>query len=491
VRPRPAVPAGPYLVAGVGQAGAAAARALVRHSGADAVRLWDGLGTQVQRDAAEVLTRIGVRTHHGGDGLALLGAALGAVIKSPGLAADTPLLVEAARRGIPVLDEAELGWRLDPRPVVAVTGTNGKSTTAALASAILTAAGSRPVLAGNTTFGVPLSAASQEPGDVIVAELSSFQLEACPALLPEAAVLTNLTEDHLYRHGTLEAYAACKRRLLVREEAVAPVAAIGVDQAFGRAVARELRERGSRVVTFGADRSADRRVLSSPSGLGGGPVVITEGAGTRTLRTQLTGAHNALNAAGALALADALGLDPALAARAIEQVGPLPGRYERFRSGTGFDVVVDFAHNPDGVEQALRAGRAVVDAREAGRLRVVLSTLSFVGDEQARGVGRVGAALADQLVLTTQCFSQADAPGQVPAGLLEGAAGAAHADVQVEPDREVAIASAVGSAVAGDLVLILDRGSRTTPLFDAAGSGRPFDDRAEVRRHLARLGGPG
>ena len=261
-RPRPPLPPGPYLVAGVGRAGSSAARALTAR-GYGPVQAWDGLRRPQERQAAESLAREGVVTH-GGDGLALLDAppAPRTIIKSPGLRFDTPLIDAAVRRGLSVLDESELGWHLDPRPLIAVTGTNGKSTTTALVAAILQAAGRAPVTAGNTRFGVPYSETAGHAGDTVVAELSSFQLEGCSALAPDAALLTNITFDHLYRHGTHAAYAACKRRLFGDGEAVVATAAIGTDQAAGRELARDLRACGTTVVTFGRDATADLRVLA-------------------------------------------------------------------------------------------------------------------------------------------------------------------------------------------------------------------------------------
>ncbi len=483
---RPEVPDGPYVVAGLGRAGTAAALALASRYGAASVRVWDGLDRPPERERAALLAREGVETRHdpGGVGLLDVTPAPRTLVKSPGLTADTPIVAEARRRGLVVLDEAELGWRLDARPLVAVTGTNGKSTTTSLVCAVLDAAGRAPIPAGNTTFGVPCSAAPEQAGDVVVAELSSFQLEACPTLRPDAAVLTNLTHDHLYRHGSLAEYAHCKRRLLIGDDHAVPVAAVGVDQPFGRELVRTLRARGTTVVGFGRDPAADRRVLSVEPRLGGGAVRISEGAGARTLDLRLTGAHNALNAAAALALADALGIPAATAAAAIADCPPLPGRFEHQRGPDGLDVVVDFAHNPDGVEQALAAGAAIVAARGAGALRVVLSTLALVGSEQARAVGRAAAARADQLVLTTQRWTLDDAADRLPDGLLAGAREAPRGAVEVELDRGVAIERAIRSSRPGDLVLVLDRGDRGGALYDPAGHPRTFDDRAEVRRLL-------
>ncbi len=477
-------------MAGIGRAGSAAARALTAR-GHGPVHAWDGLHRSQEQQAAASLAREGVPTH-GGDGLALLEPPLAAqtIVKSPGLRFDTPLIAGALDRGLPVLDESELGWLLDPRPLVAVTGTNGKSTTVSLVAAVLQAAGHTPVTAGNTRFGVPYSQTGEHDGDVVVAELSSFQLEGCATLQPDAALLTNITFDHLYRHGTQAAYAACKRRLFGDGEGDGgvAVAAVGTDQAVGRELADELRERGATVVTFGVDTRADYRVLTVEHGLERCVVELSGSRGTRILQPQLTGIHNALNIAGALALADALGIDADVATTAAEATAPLPGRFERVETGTAFDVVVDFAHNPDGVEQAVRAGRAILDRRGHGELRVVLSALSMVGEEQARAMGTTAAHVADHLVLTTQRWRLDDPADAVTPGLAEGAHAASDgAVVTIEPDRRAAIAIALGAAARGDLVLVLDRGELGGILYGPDDVGRPFDDRAEVRSLLATM----
>jgi UDP-N-acetylmuramoylalanine-D-glutamate ligase len=467
----------------------AAVGALTRDGGPGAVHAWDSRNGARQRETAAALGREGVKATHGDDGVALLDGppAPQSVVKSPGLPPTTPILDAAARRGLAVIDEAELGWRLDSRPLLAVTGTNGKSTTVSLVAAILKADGRSPVSAGNTTFGVPYSTAADHPGDVIVGELSSFQLEGCPALLPDAAVLTNLTHDHLYRHRTVEEYEHCKRRLFIRGGAAVPAAAIGIDQECGRRLARDLRELGSTVVTFGIQPEAQRRVIAVAPKLGGGEVQIAEGTGTRTIRSRLTGTHNALNVAAALALADALGIAPATASTAIEATDALPGRYERLRSAAGYDVIVDYAHNPDGVGQSLDTAREIVTARGRGALRVVLSTLSIVGREQAHAVGRAGGGRADHLILTTHRWTLDDPPDRLPDGFLEGAQETCRDTAEVQTDRARAIERALRAARPGDLVVILDRGERDSIVYDNEDRGRRFDDREEVRALLASL----
>lgn len=483
-RTRPPLPPGPYLVAGVGRAGMAAARALRALPG-EPVLAWDGLDGPAQDAAIAILhDKLGIRTVRG-TGIELFETTdpPRTIVKSPGLAYDTPLLLSALRRGLAVIDEAELGWRLDARPTIGVTGTNGKSTTTSLLASILAADGRRPVCAGNTRFGTPLCAASDEPGDILVAELSSFQLEGCPRLCPDAAVFTNLTRDHLYRHGSRAAYFACKRRAFISDDGDhVAAAAIGVDQPEGRLLAAELRDRGATVVTFGQAPDADRRVIEVEAVLTGPRILITEGKSTRLLSIRLAGWHNALNVAAALALADALGMDPGRAADAIERAAPLPGRFELVSGGRNFDVIVDFAHNPDGVARALEGASAVLRARRAGQLRVVLSTMSFVDAEQARATGAAAAAAADHVILTTQRFRLEDPAGAIHPGLRLGAVGAAM--IAIEPDRRRAIARALCGARPGDIVLILDRGESAGLVFDPDDVPRPLDDRAEVRKLL-------
>ena len=230
---RPPVPVGPCLVAGLGKAGQAAARALLDRSPARSVHAWDRSRVPAVRGAARRLRRRGAAVELGGDGVASLEAAgPGAlVVKSPGIGFDTELIATAAQRGHEVIDELELGWRLGRGPIVGVTGTNGKSTTCALIRRALEGAGADVRPAGNTEWGPPLSAACDHEG-WLVCEVSSFQLEGAPAFLPDVAVLTNLTPEHLPRHRDMEAYGEAKRRMFVREHGAAPAAVVNVDDPF-------------------------------------------------------------------------------------------------------------------------------------------------------------------------------------------------------------------------------------------------------------------
>lgn len=482
--PRPALPEGPYLVAGLGRAGLAASRALARDRGADSVTAWDAVDSGSVGRARAELEPLGVRTHAGGDGVDLLRRTPrpACLVKSPGIPPEVPLLRDARELGIPVVDEAELGWRRDGRPLVGVTGTNGKSTVAALAVAVLGAAGAGPVLAGNTVFGPPLSALAEQAGDVVVAELSSFQLEACPALLPEVAVFTNMTDDHWERHRGRAAYEDAKRRMFVRAHRCAPVAVVNLDDPYGARLAREVAERGGFATGFGASGDAHCRLVGCDWTLTEGRADLVVAGEAVSLRTRLPGWHNAMNAAAALALATTLGVGSAAAAAAIEGTEPVPGRFEYVGSAAGVDVVVDYAHNPDGLRQALATARHPVEPR-GGRVVVVAAVLAAVVERRQRiEMGRVLGALADCIVVTLERQSADEPRDQPPAGLVEGIRSAGGRP-EVVPERRAAIHRALAIAREGDVVLIVNRGARAWDL-DTEDRRREFDDRVEARAAL-------
>jgi UDP-N-acetylmuramoyl-L-alanyl-D-glutamate--2,6-diaminopimelate ligase len=488
---RPDRPPGPYLVAGLRRAGLAAARRLVALAGADAVTAWDGRSSDALCATAGVLQREGVRLMLGGDGLRLLEgpAPPNCVVKSPGIPPTVPLLVQARRRGIAVIDELELGWRVDGRPVIAVTGTNGKSTVASLAVALLRAAGARPALAGNVHPGPPFTALAPEDGDVVVCEASSFQLEKCPAFLPEVAVFTNLTHEHLDRHLTMRRYGAAKRRMFVRGPACAPVAVVNVDDSFGADLAEEVRDLGGTVLRFGEGGDADYRLAGCRWGASEGWLLAETPCGPVEMRTRLPGRHNALNALAALALADALDLPRSTSAATIGSAPGVPGRFELIDGDQRFDVIVDYAHNPDGLRRILEAGRGLLIGRRArARLRVVCCAPRIRNEHQRRMMGRIAASLADRVVLTNERRPATDAATELPAGFAEGARDGPNGRCEIVLDRAEAIERAVRAASDGDVVMILGRGELSDELLDRDGRPAPFDDREAARRALARIG---
>ncbi len=232
----PVRPGTPVVVTGAAVAGFAAADALL-DLGAR-VTVLDGRDDQSTRERATILELLGADVRLGPAAEALPpDTAL--VVTSPGWRPASPVLTEAARRGVPVWGEVELAWRLrppgidgEPAPWLAVTGTNGKTTTVQMLDAILRAAGLRSAAVGNVGTPVLEAVRSPEPYDVLAVELSSFQLQTTSSMSAQAAVLLNVVPDHLDWHGSFEAYRAAKARVYERAQVacVYPVADRAVEQ---------------------------------------------------------------------------------------------------------------------------------------------------------------------------------------------------------------------------------------------------------------------
>lgn len=200
----PDVPEGPFLVVGLARSGVAALQTL-RSLGHEAVGVDSG---------TPPVDMPGV--HLGSDGLDLLAAAR-CVVKSPGVPGEAPVVAAARERGLTVMGELELAWRLLPNPFIAVTGTNGKTTTTELIGHVHREAGVAVAVAGNVGTALTSLVGTADPAAVVVCEASSFQLEDTVEFAPEAAVLLNVEPDHLDRHGTFERYRAAKLQAFARQ----------------------------------------------------------------------------------------------------------------------------------------------------------------------------------------------------------------------------------------------------------------------------------
>jgi UDP-N-acetylmuramoyl-L-alanyl-D-glutamate--2,6-diaminopimelate ligase len=310
-----------------------------------------------------------------------------------------------------------------------------------------------------------------EAGDVACAmEVSShaLELQRASAIHFAAAIFTNLTQDHLDFHPTMEDYFLAKRRLFT----MAPGAAIvNVDDPYGRRLAAEIED----PITFSLGGEATYSAGDVQTGLQGSRFTAITPEGPVVLRSPLRGRFNVANVLAALAAARALGVELPTAVRAIASAGQVPGRFEPVQEGQDFEVLVDYAHTPDSLENALRAAREL----GSGRVHVVFGC----GGDRDRAkrplMGEIATRLADRVIVTSDNPRSED-PEQIIQAILAGAG----ADVPWLEDRRAAIAEAIASAKSGDVVVIAGKGHERGQEF-AAGAKIPFDD-VEVAREVLR-----
>jgi UDP-N-acetylmuramoyl-L-alanyl-D-glutamate--2,6-diaminopimelate ligase len=400
------------------------------------------------------------------------------------------LVVEDARAAMAVAADVFYGHPSQELEVAGVTGTNGKTTSAYLLYAVLEAAGRRPGLLGNIerrAGGRTLPAGLNTPeaidlqrffrelldgGDRSCAmEASSHgsELRRLDRVRFSALIFTNLSQDHLDLHGTMERYFAAKRRLFVEGER--PPAAVNVGDPYGRALAEELR--GGALLTFGLHDDADvraERLELTPDG------ARFRAAGIE-LRTHLRGTFNVENVLGVVAAARLLGIPDGAIAAGVESLRGVPGRLEPVDEGQPFAVLVDYAHKPGALERVLREARELAGG---GRVLCVFGA----GGDRDRGkrpeMGRIASGLADVAIVTSDNPRSED-----PRAIVDAIVAGVVRDVETELDRRRAIERALELAAPGDVVVIAGKGHETGQ--ETAGRVLPFDDRAVAREALRAL----
>ncbi len=401
------------------------------------------------------------------------------------------LVVEDSRAAMAVAADEFFGRPTTELQVAGVTGTSGKTTTAFLLYAVLAAAGRRPGLLGTVETRVdgerrPATRTTAEAIDLqrlfhemLDAGDKSCAMEATShgsalgrldGLRFAALVFTNLSQDHLDFHPTMEDYFQAKRRLFFGD--APPPAAVNVGDEYGRRLADELGAAGTPLVTFGFAEDADIR----PEGLDLSGVVTTFTAAGILLRTRLRGRFNVENVLGVVAAAQLLRIPEAAVAAGVESVGGVPGRFELVDEGQPFTVVVDYAHKPGALENVLRAARELTTGR-------VLCVFGAGGDRDAGKrpqMGRIASELADVPILTSDNPRSED-PAAIADQVLAGMSG----EPEVELDRRAAIARAIELAEPGDVVVIAGKGHERGQ--EIAGRIVPFDDREVASEALRAL----
>jgi len=344
--------------------------------------------------------------------------------------------------------------------VAAVTGTNGKTTTAFLLHSILAAAGRSPALLTNIERrigGEPRPTGLNTPEAVDLQRLFREMLDAgdrsCVMEATSMAgakgrlagtrfavlVFTNLTQDHLDFHGTMDAYFAAKRALFAQADR----AVVNVGDDWGRRLAAEL---------------PDARTFTPDDDLGG-------------IDVKLRGRFNRANALAAIAAARELGVHEEAIRAGVEAVAGVPGRFESIEAGQPFAVIVDYAHTPDSLANVLEAARGL----GPGKLTVVFGAGGDRDREKRPQMGRVAAGLADRAIVTTDNPRSED-PEAIAREVAQGR-------LEVVLDRRAAIEEAIATARGGDVVVIAGKGADTE--MELAGGRVPFDDRVVAREALS------
>lgn len=340
-----------------------------------------------QPEGLEDLDSAGVGYEAGTDGIAGLEGVL-VVVKSPGVPNEAPVIVEARRRGLTVIGELELGWLLVEGRFLAVTGTNGKSTTTEMAAHIFRSAGLPVEAAGNV--GSPLSALpARGAGRTVVCECSSFQLEDTIQFSPEVAVFLNLTPDHLDRHGDLESYGEAKLSIF-RNQAEGDVAVLNAADPM---VASLDPPGAAAVVRFhpaGGGEGVDLTLA--------GDMIQVDGADLLEVsELQVPGRHNVANAMAAAAGALSLGLAPEQVALGLRSFGGVAHRLEQVAEFSGVRFINDSkATNVEATRTALESFEGGVHLILGGSLKGEdFSALSPPVSNHCRAVYLIGEAAAD------------------------------------------------------------------------------------------------
>ena len=406
------------------------------------------------------------------------------------------VIVPDVRAAMPAVAARFFGEPTKELRVVGITGTNGKTTTAFLVRALLEAAGVQTGLLGTvksivggreeavertTPEAIDLQATFRrmlDAGDRACAiEVSSHALELGRAEGIEFAcrVFTNLSQDHLDFHNTMESYYLAKRRLF--ETGGDAPSVVNVDDEYGRRLAGEI----ERPLTYAIDRDADYRARDVRFDPAGSSFTCETPDGPLAIETRLPGLFNVENSLAAIAAARALDVAPEAIQRGLAGADRVPGRFEPVEEGQEFTVLVDYAHTPEALANVLRAAREIT----RGRLHVVFGA----GGDRDRAkrplMGAAASKLADRVIVTSDNPRSED-PDTIVDEVLAGTSG----DAEREVDRRRAIALAVESAEPGDVVVIAGKGHEQGQEFEG-GRKEPFDDVTVAREALRSALGVG
>jgi UDP-N-acetylmuramoyl-L-alanyl-D-glutamate--2,6-diaminopimelate ligase len=409
--------------------------------------------------------------------------------------------VPNTRRFLGALASRFYGYPAARLKMIGVTGTNGKTTTTYVCKAILEAAGKQAGLIGTVSYVIgseEIAATHTTPGalelqallkkmadaglEAVIMEVSShaLALDRTAGCAFDAAVFTNLTQDHLDFHTDMEDYFQAKLRLFTQRGAHGR-AIVNADDPYGERIAAAF---SAATWRYGIDGAADIRAEGVRISLEGVEFVVRTPFGSAEIHSPLVGRHNVYNILGAIGAGLQQGIDLPTIAQGISRLGNVPGRFERVEAGQPFTVVVDYAHTDDALYRLLSTAQAV----KTGRIITVFGC----GGDRDRGkrpkMGRIAALYSDVVVVTSDNPRTEDAGAiieEIEPGVKAGLQEAGRGKYVIRPDRRDAIETAMREARAGDLVLIAGKGHEDYQVIGT--TKHPFDDRVVAREALQAL----
>jgi UDP-N-acetylmuramoylalanine--D-glutamate ligase len=441
-------------VIGMARTGLAVAE-VMRELGARVV-IYDKKDASQLAEAIEFAEGIGAEVRAGTDSVDLDGIDL--VVPSPGVPKGMPVFSEAEKRGIEVISEIELAYRLSKAPIIAITGTNGKTTTTVLTGQIMMADGRDTYIAGNVVAGdirLPLVTAAHRASceSVIVAEISTFQLEWITSFKPKVAMLLNVTSDHMDRHASVEEYAGLKARIF-ENQSEDDYAVINAENPFTASLAPSLK---GHVLKFA------RKTEVEQGGFVRGDDLVVRLGGTETVVCKrsdipLRGEHNVENVLAASCAALALGAKPESILKAVREFKPVEHRLEPVAVVDG----VEYINNSmcTNVDAAVRSVEAIDEPQ------IVIAGGKDKGSDYTL-LGEAFKRKAKHVVLIG-----ADAGLIEAATLKAGFRAISHADSMLE-----AVEKARSLAVPGDVV-VLTPGCASFDMFNS------FEHRGQVFKEI-------
>jgi UDP-N-acetylmuramoyl-L-alanyl-D-glutamate--2,6-diaminopimelate ligase len=411
----------------------------------------------------------------------------------------TKLLVPSTRRALALISANFFQWPGRKLKLIGITGTNGKTTSTYLIEWILRSAGEKVLLVGTIRYllnGEPLEAATNttpesfelnrmmaaavsKKASSAVMEVSSHSLvmDRVFGLPFKAALFTNLTQDHLDFHRTMEEYFKAKKALF-DSLAQDSFAIVNIDDEYGR----RITDGGiARKVSYGFAPESDFQITRFSFGIRGTDVVIKYKGKESEIRSMLVGKFNAYNLAGAFATAVSLGYEPEFVAGALCKAPSVKGRFERIDSGKGFMVVVDYAHSPDSLQKTLQSAREILTSEgKGGRLITVFGCGGNRDRTKRPKMGKIAEDLS-HITIVTSDNPRFENPESIIGEIFAGMKPNDESVLRIT-DRSEAIKRGISLAHPNDIVVLAGKGHEDYQ--DVKGIKHHFDDREEAEKAL-------